>query len=312
MYELQTTATAGQVQDIGADLYSRFISYLDRTPKTVETYRQALKPFFLFMARKGITRPTREDILEYKKELGIRGLSASTVQAYILALRQFFKWLAQEGLYRNEADNIHGAKISKEHKKGYLTSGQVKDVLQGIPQEEVTGKRDYAIFLLMTTAGLRTIEVSRANIEDIRNIGDNVGLFLQGKGKEDRAAYVKLAGPVEAAIRAYLKARGPVDNKAPLFASNSNNNQGGRMTTRAISGLVKGYMVQAGYSSNMLTAHSLRHTAGTLNLLNGGTLQETQQLLRHEDINTTMIYLHNITRANNNSEDRIARAIFGA
>lgn len=311
MYELQTKATAGQVQDIGADLYGRFIAYLDRTPKTVETYRQALKPFFLFTTRKGITRPTREDILEYKKELGARGLSASTVQAYILALRQFFKWLAQEGLYRNEADNIHGAKISKEHKKGYLTSGQVKDVLRGIDQEDVAGKRGYAIFLLMTTAGLRTIEVSRANIEDIRNVGDNVGLFLQGKGKEDRAAYVKLAGPVEVAIRAYLKARGPVEAKAPLFASNSNNNQGGRMTTRAISGIVKGYMVQAGYASDMLTAHSLRHTAGTLNLLNGGTLQETQQLLRHEDINTTMIYLHNITRANNNSEDRIARAILG-
>jgi len=69
-------------------------------------------------------------------------------------------------------------------------------------------------------------------------------------------------------------------------------------------------MRAAGFNSERLTAHSLRHTAGTLNLLHGGTIQETQQLLRHSNINTTMIYLHNLNRANNHSEARIAAAIF--
>jgi len=82
------------------------------------------------------------------------------------------------------------------------------------------------------------------------------------------------------------------------------------MTTRSISGIVKDRFTGAGYDSERLTAHSLRHTAGTLNLLNGGTLEETQQLLRHSNINTTMIYLHHLDRAKNNSEARIAAAIF--
>lgn len=70
-------------------------------------------------------------------------------------------------------------------------------------------------------------------------------------------------------------------------------------------------MKAAGYDSNRLTAHSCRHTAATLNLLAGASIQETQQLLRHSNINTTMIYLHNLERIKNNSEQRIDDLIFG-
>ena len=84
------------------------------------------------------------------------------------------------------------------------------------------------------------------------------------------------------------------------------------MTTRSISRLVKDHLVDAGMDSDRLTAHSLRHTAATLNLLNGGSVEETQQLLDHRNINTTLIYSHALERAKNNSENRIAKAIFGA
>ena len=171
-------------------------------------------------------------------------------------------------------------------------------------------KRDYAMILLMLTAGLRTIEVSRANIEDMQLKGDNMVLYIQGKGKDEKNDYVKIAPQVEKAIREYLKARKPVSNKDALFISTSNN-KSNRLTTRSIRGVVKEHLISAGYESDRLSAHSLRHTAGTLNIINGGTLDETQQLLRHSNINTTMIYLHNLERDKNNSENRIADAIFG-
>ena len=82
------------------------------------------------------------------------------------------------------------------------------------------------------------------------------------------------------------------------------------MTTRSISRIVKGTLIEAGYDSDMLSAHALRHTAATLNLLNGGTLEETQQLLRHQNISTTMIYSHALERAGNKSEERIASGLF--
>lgn len=165
--------------------------------------------------------------------------------------------------------------------------------------------------VLMITAGLRTIEVIRADIEDLRTVGDSAALFIQGKGKDEKTDYVKVAEPAEDAIRAYLKARGAAEPKQPLFASEANRNSGERLTTRSVSRIVKEALIEAGFDSDRLTAHSLRHTAATLNLLNGGSLAETQQLLRHTSINTTMIYNHQLDRAKNNSETRVAKAIFG-
>ena len=122
---------------------------------------------------------------------------------------------------------------------------------------------------------------------------------------------VKIAEPVEAAIRKYLMVRGETDSSAPLFSSISNRNSGGRMTTRSISRVAKNHLIEIDLKSDRLTAHSLRHTAATLNLLNGGTVEETKQLLGHANINTTLIYSHALERAKNDSESRIAKAIFG-
>jgi len=75
------------------------------------------------------------------------------------------------------------AKIGREHKKDYLTADQVREVLSTVEQNTLQGMRDYAILVLMLTCGLRTIEVSRANIGDLRVLGDNTVLYIQGKGK---------------------------------------------------------------------------------------------------------------------------------
>lgn len=308
--ELITTNQAlRQAQAINADLYARFVAYLDAKPRTVETYSKSLRVFFSYLADNGITRPDRETVLAYRDHL--RGkYKATTVTAYIVPVRLFFRWAQQEGLYPNVAEHIKGAKVTRTHKKDALTTRQIKEVLAGIDQGTIQGKRDYAIMALMVTCGLRTVEVIRANIEDLRTAGDSTALFLQGKGRDDKDEYVKVPPPVEKAIRAYLKARGPAEATAPLFASVSDRNNGAPLTTRSVSRIAKGRFVLAGYDSDRITAHSLRHTAGTLNLLNGGTLEETQQLLRHGNINTTMIYVHSLERAKNESEARIAAAIF--
>jgi integrase/recombinase XerC len=163
----------------------------------------------------------------------------------------------------------------------------------------------------MVTGGLRTIEVSRANIGDLRTLGDNSVLYVQGKGREEKTDYIKLSAPAEQAIRAYLKARGEKDEKAPLFSSTSNNNKGARLTTRSVSGIVKTRLQQAGYDSEKLTAHSLRHTAVTLSLLAGKDITEVQQFARHANIATTMIYNHALDKAKNGCSEAITQAIMG-
>lgn len=289
-------------------LLKRFLEYLDASEKTVQTYTRALRQFFKFLYENNITQPQRTDVLAFRDNLKDKGRKPTTIKSYIVAVRLFFQWTNQEGLYPNIAEKIKGAKLDQAHKKDYLTVDQIKDVLNNIDTSTLTGARDYAIIVLMVTGGLRTIEVSRADMDDMRNVGNSPALYIQGKGRDEKTEYVKLPLQVFKAIGRY---REMLEKQYDvLFVSTSNNNKGQRLTTRSISGIVKKRFKAAGYTSNRLTAHSLRHTAGTLNLMNGGTLEETQQLLRHSNINTTMIYLHHLERENNQSEKRIADALF--
>lgn len=305
------TAEGGRqpAQIVANDLFTRFISYLDASPKTIETYSRAIKQFINYMSENGITRPERAHVLAFREDLR-QTHKPTTVQNYITAVRLFFQWTEQEGLYPNIAQHVKGATLTKEHKKDYLTAGQVKQILKSIDRSTAQGRRDYAIFALMVTGGLRDIEINRANIEDLRTLGDSTVLYIQGKGRQERAEYVKIPEPVEKAIRDSLKDRKSAQPGDPLFISLSNNSTGGRISTRSISGIIKKCMTEAGYKSARLTAHSLRHTAVTLSLLGGNSLQEVQQFARHSNISTTQIYAHNLERAKNKCENTIAKAIF--
>lgn len=291
------------------ELYNRFISYVDVSGSSINTYARSIRQFANYITENDIIQPAREDILNYR-ELLKQTCKPSTVQNYITAIRLFFKWTEQEGYYPNIADNIKGANINKDHKKDYLTSDQIQSILSIIDKSDVKGLRDYAIIALMVTGGLRTIEVSRANIEDMRTLGDTMVLYLQGKGRDERTEYIKIVPEVEQAIRKYLKHRNSTDIKTSLFTSTSNNNSGQRLTTRSISGIVKDRLINAGFNSERLTAHSLRHTAVTLSLIGGNSLQDVQQFARHSNISTTQIYAHNLDRLNNNCEETISKSIF--
>lgn len=295
---------------ITEELYRRWIEYIDAAPKTIETYTKSIRQFFNYLAAANIQHPERKDILAYREHLK-NNYKPTTVQAYLAAVKLFFQWANQEGLYPNIAERVKGAKLDTEHKKDYLTSKQAARLMATVDRSTLQGLRDYAILSLMVTTGLRTISITRANIEDIRTIGNDTALFYQGKGHEEKATLVKLAAPVEAAIIDYLRARGEKDRKAPLFASVAHKNAGGRMTTRSISRIAKEHLIAAGLESDRLTAHSLRHTAATLALLNNARPEEVQQMLDHQNINTTLIYSHALDRMKNDSEKKVARAIFG-
>lgn len=303
---MQSGNTIIQAKSLTEDAFKSFISFIDASEKTVQTYTRASRQFAKYIYSNGITQPQREDIIAYREWLK-KDHKPTTVQNYIVAVRLFFQWTEQTGLYPNIAEHIKGAKLDKTHKKDYLTSRQVKKVLETAKEESL---RDYAILALMFTGGLRTIEVSRANISDIRTAGDNTVLYIQGKGREEKTDYIKLMPEVEDAIRAYLSSRKPTTSSEALFTSEANNSKGKRISTRTVSDIVKQALVRAGFNSDKLTAHSTRHTAVTLALLGGQSLQEVQQFARHANITTTQIYAHNLDRAKNQCEETIAKAIF--
>lgn len=301
--------TPAQTNPLSSALIDQFKSFIDAKPRTVQSYIGNIKRFAEYLHHEGIQNPTRQDVLNYRSWLK-ENFKATTVQSYIVAIRLFFQWTEQAGIYPNIAKRVKGATISKEHKKDYLTSDQMEQILEKIDRSTTAGKRDYAILALMVTGGLRDIEIYRANIDDLRALGNSTVLYIQGKGKEEKADYIKVTPVVETALRNYIQTKEELKEGQALFTSLSNNSAGARLSTRSISGIVKRRLINAGFNSDRLTAHSLRHTAVTLSLIGGNSLQDVQQFARHSNISTTQIYAHNLDRAKNQCEETISSSIF--
>lgn len=289
------------------EVIERFLASLDVKERSRDSYRKALKQFLHWTREQGRDATERSDIIDYKAHLQ-RQFSAATVSSYLTAVRQLFGYLEAEKIYPNITVGVKGCKAPRGFRKDALTPEQARHLLHSMDRSTLEGKRDFALVNLLVQTGLRTIEAQRADIGDIRQEGGAALLYIQGKGRDEKDAFVLLTEATLKPIRVYLKARGREGRRgdAPLFASHSNRNQAGHLTTRSISRIVKVALKGAGIDSDRITAHSLRHTAVTLSLLAGASVQEAQQLARHSSVNTTMIYAHNIDRVKNAPERRIS------
>ena len=294
MQELVNTQTKGLST---LDLYALFERELDASEKTRATYTRSLRQWRNYLEAQGATETeaTRETVLAYRDSLQEAGKSAATVNAYLTAVRALYAWLEARRVYPNVAAGIKGQRRNPNSPKDALTREQAARLLDKQP-ETLQQKRDYALINLLLRRGLRTVEAARANIGDVRQVNGQAVLYVQGKGYADKGDFIVLNEACLLPLYAYLEARGDKDPNAPLFAGIGNRNQGGRMSTRTISRIVKEAMQAEGMASANLTAHSLRHTAVTFALLGGASVQEAQAMARHRNISTTLIYAHNLDR----------------
>ena len=258
---------------------------------------------------------------------------ASTVKAYMQSVCAFFKWTASEGLYPNIAENIHTPKLKSDtHKKDALNAQEVQEVITSIRSTTDTrltaaeaakkdkngrirriteqGKRLYAMYLLTVTAGLRTVELSRANVKDLECKNGCYCLYIFGKGHSEADTKKAIAPEVGEAIKDYLNSRaGSYSGNSPLFAATGNRSGGKRLAPTTISTMLKRALQAAGFDSERLTAHSLRHTAGTNAMQLTGDIYATQKYMRHSNPQTTEIYLHIDTEK---EEADIAQRLYNA
>lgn len=300
------------VADLLERAVEKFLATLDTKQITKETYRRALRVFEIWIKDKGYIRPQREHILEYKDYLKdksivdaggeVKTLSPLTVTAYLTAVRRFFAFLEAEKLYPNIARDIKGLKRPKGFLKDTLTKDEVIRLLKGIKKDCLNALRDYAMINLMIRTGLRTIEVSRALIGDIGRDGGETTLKVWGKGRDTKDDFVILTEQAYKPILDYIQARGETKLSEPLFISHSNRNQAEALTTRSVRRIIEDRLTNVGLKTSKITAHSLRHTAGTMALLNGADILSVKEMLRHSNINTTLIYTHNINRLSKGAE----------
>ena len=288
--------------DSPEDRISDFLDSLDVAEKSIATYTRSLRQFISWLRESGrhTLQLQREDILAYKEYLA-SSKSAYTVTLYLTSVRKLYQWLESNRIYPDITRGIKGAKKPKGFRKDTLSQEQLRETLGSMEMQSLEGQRDYAIFNLMARTGLRDIEVSRALVEDIRLEQGQEVLWIQGKGRDSKDDFVILTPEALKPIKAYLKARGRVKKDEPLFSSDSDRNRGEALS-RSISRIIKNSMRAVGLDDSRLTAHSLRHTAISLSILGGASLQQAQAMARHTDSKTTLVYFHNLERISSGAE----------
>lgn len=309
-----TTSITTTARDIGAassdartdlacqpDIFRAWLEQLDVSDATKRSYRAGIKRYSSWLSERalGALDADSSTVRQYRDDLEAQGLKPGTVNTYLSAVKGFYKWLQGQRVYPDVASDVRRVKTDGTGAKDPLTVGQARRVLDagrdpaGLSLQQL---RDRAIVWLTLYCGLRTCEVARADVGDLRQQSGKAVLWVQGKGRGAKDRCVCVEDAPLSVITDYLSARGRVSAADPLFASCSDRNPGGRLTTRTISGVIKARLRECGLDSDRLTAHSLRHTAITFALLGGATVQEAQGMARHADISTTMVYSHNIDR----------------
>lgn len=215
-----------------------------------------------------------------------RGNNATTRARKCSTLRIFFKYLCAQTkqLPNNPAELLETPKTAKTLPK-FLTLEESGELLAAVDGPNRT--RDYCILTLFLNCGMRLSELCGLNVTDVR--GDT--LRVVGKGNKERLLYLNDA--CRAALAAYLPNR-PVDGlpateKDALFISRNHR----RISNQMVQHIVYQALEKAGLGGQGLSVHKLRHTAATLMYQYGHTdVRVLQEVLGHENLNTTRIYTH--------------------
>lgn len=211
------------------------------------------------------------------------GISPAARARKLSAIKSFYKYLTvrTKQLKENPVADLEYPKLRKSLPK-YLTMEECSALLKSVSGQNQ--ERDYAILMLFLNCGIRRSELVGLNLTDIYE--DRIRVV--GKGNKERFVYFGTA--CRKAIDDYLQERQNVelsDNRA-LFGSRDKN----RISVTAVHRLVKKALLQAGLDSTQFSAHKLRHTAATMMLSGGVDVKTVQEVLGHENLNTTQIYTH--------------------
>ena len=222
------------------------------------------------------------DRIPDQREHADPGIGSAARARKLSSIKSFYKYLTHsKQLDVNPVQDMEFPKIRKSLPR-YLTLEQCTSLLKAV--DGPNAKRDYAILMLFLNCGIRRAELVGLNLTDVYE--DRIRVV--GKGNKERIVYMGAA--CKAAIDAYLPERNKMvltDNRA-LFGSRDKN----RISVTAVHRLVKKHLLAAGLDASQFSAHKLRHTAATLMLSHGVDVKTVQEVLGHENLNTTQIYTH--------------------
>jgi len=309
---LNSLVTVSSLLETWTEFLALDVAAGDAAQDTADTYRRQLRLFLSWCdcasPQINPTSATKEDIKRYRRFLvDDRKLKPATVALKLSVVRRFYDAAVEKGLIlTNPALSIKPPREKRDaaEKVTYLEKSEVEKLLAAIKSDgSVKALRDKALLAIMALEGPRSVEMHRANIADLVQQGNNLGIRVEGKGS---IRIVPLTPDIAIALMNYLEARKAIEVLAPsspLFVAVGYRALGRRISRRGIRKVVDGYLKEAGLKHSpgrTISTHSLRHTAGTLALRAGAELRQVQDLLGHKDPRTTSIYTHVAERWANN------------
>ena len=228
----------------------------------------------------------------YIAHINARKVSRNTLLRKISAVRSFTQYLMANGRLQNDPFDLITLPKREKRLPRFLTEGEVGRLQDSNRPAAVDAAennyyyslRDYAVFELIYSSGLRRSEASGLNIGDL----DFFSGFVRAMGKGARERLVPVGDKALTAIRAYLDTRPrPLAHGQPLFLNYKNT----RLSDSGMALIFKKMARRARFAKPM-NPHSVRHSFATHLLDNGCDLKSVQEMLGHKNLGTTEIYTH--------------------
>lgn len=255
---------------------------------TVIGYRFDIEKFINYLKDSGtalrdVTLPILQQFVADMHDVGISPRSQARI---VSGLKSFFKYLVMAGYTEENPSIMLETPNIGLHLPEVLTLEEIDRLENEIDTSTTEGVRNYAIIETLYGCGLRVSEL--VNLEISRVFLKDKYLMVNGKGSKERI--VPMSDMVIDLISDYLKVRGDVikpGEENVLYLSR----RGTRLTRQMIFTIIKRLATQAGIKKT-ISPHTLRHSFATHLLEGGANLRAIQQMLGHETIATTEIYLH--------------------
>ena len=256
---------------------------------TREGYRRDVARMLSWLA--GEAKPLREVTLDtlrlYLGDLHDVGIAVRSQARIVASLRSFFGFLSMEDyLPANPAELLETPRLGL-HLPEVLTLGEIDSMIASIDYSKEECQRDRAMMEVLYGCGLRVSEL--IGLEISRTYLDDGFLIVRGKGNKERMVPMSETSIEE--IKGWLADRERMKVKPGdeniLFL----NRRGGRRARQRAFQIVKGLAEAAGVRKT-ISPHTLRHSFATHLLEGGANLRAIQQMLGHESIATTQIYIH--------------------
>lgn len=294
-----------------ASCVADWIAFCDVQPATQKTYDKAVQNFVGYLKSNGIIQPQREDVISYRDCLLADGYKVSSVRLYMTIVKKFFRWLSSRNIYSNVADGVKlPAMPSDEHARDPLSLEESKAAISSFKGTSEKVLRDKCIMSLMIGAGLRSVEIVRADVGDIEKRRGQWFIKVHGKARAGKTDSVAISTELKKIIDDYLSVRKNIKKGTPLFTSTANRNRGARLETQSVSRLAKRVFARIGIESERITCHSCRHACATLMLQAGVPMRKVSKIMRHRSTVTTEIYAHDLDAFNNHGVQILSNLLF--